>query len=43
MEWEQNVAGRRSRESEQVGIGGEVKQGSEESLKRELYRLLWPA
>jgi hypothetical protein len=30
-------------ESKQVGIGEEGKQGSEGSLKRELYRLLWPA
>jgi hypothetical protein len=43
MEWEQDIAGRRNGESEQVGIGEEVKQGSEGSLKRELYRLLWQA
>jgi hypothetical protein len=42
MEWEQDIAGRRSGESEQVVIGEEVKLGSEGSLKRELYRLLWP-
>jgi hypothetical protein len=41
MESEQDIAGRRSGESEQVGE--EVKQGSEGNLKRELYRLLWPA
>jgi hypothetical protein len=33
------IAGRRCGESEQVGTGEEVKQGSEGSLKRELYRL----
>jgi hypothetical protein len=43
MDWEQDIAGQSSRESEQVGIGEEVKQGSEGSLKRELYRLLLPA
>jgi hypothetical protein len=31
------------RESKQFGIGKEVKQGSEGSVKRELYRLLRPA
>jgi hypothetical protein len=35
MEWEQYIAGRRSGESDQVGIGEEVKQGSEGSLKRD--------
>jgi hypothetical protein len=40
MEWEQDIASRRSGESKQVGIGEEVKQGTEGSLKRELYR--WP-
>jgi hypothetical protein len=43
MEWEQDIAGWRSEESEQVGISEEKKQGSEGSLKRELYRLLWQA
>jgi hypothetical protein len=32
MEWEQDTAGRRSGESEQVGIGEEVKQGSDANL-----------
>jgi hypothetical protein len=46
MEWEQDIAGRRSGESEQVGIEEDMKQGNdsnEGSLKRGLYRLLWPA